>query len=82
MSFSVHIDPEDLARQQLAAAVPSTPVTIPSLDDSEDGPDDNAVPSHHGARDSRQTARQRSERDRAGRAAGASGGRTYAFRRS
>jgi hypothetical protein len=82
MCFSVHIDPEDLARQQLAAAVPSAPVTIPSLDDSEDGPDDGAVPAHHGARDSRQAARQRSERDRAGRAAGAAGGRTYAFRRS
>lgn len=37
---------------------------------------------HHGAADSRQAARQRSEQARAGRAAGASGGRSYAFRRS
>ncbi|MCY1138475.1 hypothetical protein OWR29_10745 [Actinoplanes sp. Pm04-4] len=37
---------------------------------------------HHGAGDERQAARQRSEQARAGRAAGAGGGRSYAFRRS
>ena len=37
---------------------------------------------HHGARDERLAARQRSERERSGRAAGAVGGRSYAFRRS
>jgi hypothetical protein len=75
MSFSVHIDPDDLARQQLAADLSSTEVALPAQ------PDDKA-PAHHGASDSRQAARQRSERDHAGRAAGASGGRSYAFRRS
>ena len=75
MSFSVHIDPDDLARQQLAAGLSPAEVVLHAH------PDDTA-PAHHGAADSRQAARQRSERDRAGRAAGASGGRTYAFRRS
>ncbi|MEU4428373.1 hypothetical protein AB0F81_47795 [Actinoplanes sp. NPDC024001] len=37
---------------------------------------------HHGARDGRQAARERSGRARSGRAAGAAGGRSYAFRRS
>lgn len=75
MSFSVHIDPDELARQELAAGVSSASVTLP-------GSESGSSPAHHGATDTRQAARQRSERDRAGRAAGASGGRTYAFRRS
>jgi hypothetical protein len=75
MSFSVHIDPDDLARQELAAGVSSAAVALP-------GHESDKAPAHHGASDSRQAARQRSERDRAGRAAGASGGRSYAFRRS
>jgi hypothetical protein len=37
---------------------------------------------HHGAGDGKQAARQRSEQARSGRAAGAVGGRSYAFRRS
>jgi hypothetical protein len=74
MSFSVHLDPDELARQELAARV-SSPLV------SRTGRPDEA-PAHHGAADNRQAARQRSERDRAERAAGASGGRSYAFRRS
>jgi hypothetical protein len=77
MGFSVHVDPDDLARQQLAAGLSAPAVQAPGHRDAE-GPE----AAHHGARDSRQAARQRSERDRAGRAAGASGGRSYAFRRS
>jgi hypothetical protein len=75
MSFSVHIDPDDLARQELAAGIASAAV---ALGDHQEG----RAPARHGASDSRQAARQRSERDHAGRAAGASGGRSYAFRRS
>jgi len=75
MSFSVHIDPDDLARQELAAGLSSAEVTLP-------GQEAGRAPAHHGAADGRQAARQRSERDHAGRAAGASGGRSYAFRRS
>ncbi|MEV6847748.1 hypothetical protein [Actinoplanes sp. NPDC051411] len=75
MSFSVHVDPDDLARQELAAGLSSAPVALP-------GPESDKAPAHHGATDSRQAARQRSERDHAGRATGASGGRSYAFRRS
>jgi hypothetical protein len=75
MSFSVHIDPDDLARQQLAAGLSSATVSLP-------GQPDVKAPAHHGASDGRQAARERSERDHAGRAAGAAGGRSYAFRRS
>lgn len=75
MSFSVHIDPDDLARQELAAGVSAATVELPGHPDAK-------APAHHGASDTRQAARDRSERDRAGRAAGASGGRSYAFRRS
>jgi hypothetical protein len=75
MGFSVHVDPDDLARQQLAASVSSS-VRLPGHRD------ESRSPAHHGADDDRQAARQRSGRDHAGRAAGASGGRSYAFRRS
>jgi hypothetical protein len=74
--FTVHVNPDDLARQDLAAAV-----SVPSLPTAE-GEDHPESPAHHGAGDARQAARQQSERDRAGRAAGAVGGRSYAFRRS
>lgn len=75
MGFSVHVNPEDLARQELAAGLssPAAPVA---------GRRDASAPVHHGASDRRQAARQRSGRDHAGRAAGAPGGRSYAFRRS
>jgi hypothetical protein len=77
MGFSVHIDPDELTRQQLAAGLSARPVEVPGHRAAE-GPD----ATHHGARDARQAARERSERDRSGRAAGAAGGRSYAFRRS
>jgi len=75
MSFSVHIDPDDLARRQLAAGLSSASAEPTSRTGGQ-------APAHHGASDDRQAARQRSGRARAGRAAGASGGRSYAFRRS
>ena len=72
--FTVHPDDDDLARQELAAAVPSLPAPERSTGKS--------AGEHHGARDGRQAARQQSERARSGRASGAGGGRSYAFRRS
>jgi hypothetical protein len=77
--FTVHVDPDDLARLEVAAAV-----SLPSAAGAEAGrPEpDRTTADHHGARDARLAARQRSGRDRAGRAAGAGGGRSYAFRRS
>lgn len=77
MGFSVHVDPDDFAKQDLAAGLSPDPVAIPGHRAAE-----GLDAGHHGARDTRQAARDRSERDRSGRAAGASGGRTYAFRRS
>jgi hypothetical protein len=77
MGFSVHIDPDDLARQQLTADLSAPPAELAGHRAAE-----GLDAAHHGARDNRQAARQRSERDHAGRAAGASGGRSYAFRRS
>ena len=78
--FSIHVDPEDLARQDLAAAVP-----LPSLSGAGSGPEpagDSTTTAKHGARDERLAARRDSERKRSGKAAGAAGGRSYAFRRS
>ncbi|MEU8239848.1 hypothetical protein AB0C07_16515 [Actinoplanes missouriensis] len=69
------MDLDDLTRAEIAAAVQRT-TTAAEEDHS------SAEIAHHGARDPRQAARDRSGRDRAGRAAGASGGRSYAFRRS
>jgi hypothetical protein len=72
--FSVQIDPEQL---DLAA------IRAPRNDATPSHPAPAAVEAtHHGARDGRQAARRRSEKDRAGRAAGAGSGRSYAFRRS
>ncbi|GAB2566226.1 hypothetical protein Aab01nite_46560 [Paractinoplanes abujensis] len=64
-----------------------TPDDMPSLpglagDSAEANRKPAAGAKHHGATDERQAARQRSERAHAGRAAGAGGGRSYAFRRS
>lgn len=70
--FTVHLEPDDLAVSELTPALPGA--THP------DSREKNAE--HHGAHDERQAARQRSERARAGRAAGAGRGRSYAFRRS
>jgi hypothetical protein len=76
--FSVHVDPDDLARRDLSAAV-SLPGAVTGVPDQQSSIDDTAA--RHGARDGRLAARQRSERDRAGRATGGSN-RSYAFRRS
>jgi hypothetical protein len=75
--FSVHLNLDEIAKRDIAAAL--RPATGPGAAD-----DAQAVPAatHHGARDARQAARDRSGRDRAGRAGNASGGRSYAFRRS
>jgi hypothetical protein len=76
-SFSVHVERDDLVKLQLAAGLPRPAGAI------TDHPQEPAADAaHHGARDGRQAARERSGRDRSGRAAGAAGGRTYAFRRS
>ena len=78
--FTVHVDPDVLARQDLSVAVP-----VPTSG-TEDG--DRAArvagtaDEHHGAHDGRQAARQQSGRARSGRASGTGGGRAYAFRRS
>ena len=76
--FSVHVDPDDLARRHLKAAV-----SLPSA--ATGGPGQQAATgdtaAHHGARDARLAARRRSDRDHAGRATGGSA-RSYAFRRS
>ncbi|MEU8228875.1 hypothetical protein AB0C12_04625 [Actinoplanes sp. NPDC048967] len=76
--FSVHVDPDDLARRHLTAAV--------SLPDTVTGPADQptatgGTAARHGLRDARVAARLRSDRDHAGRATGGSA-RSYAFRRS
>ena len=77
--FSVRVDQDELDRQDLAAGLAVPSVTGASDDRPAAAGLDAA---HHGARDARQAARERSERDHAGRAAGAAGGRAYAFRRS
>ncbi|MEV0897413.1 hypothetical protein [Actinoplanes sp. NPDC049802] len=74
--FSVHLNLDEIAQRDIAAAL--RPAT------STDGADESAdqVAAHHGARDARQAARDRSGRARSGRASQSSGGRSYAFRRS
>ena len=76
--FSVHVDPDDLARRDLTAAV-SMAAAVTGTTDQHPAAGDTAV--RHGARDARLAARQRSDRDHAGRAGGGSA-RSYAFRRS
>jgi hypothetical protein len=76
--FSVHLDPDDLARQDIAAAVSRPAVTGAGTGRSGD----SAAIDHRGARDGRLAARQRSERERSSRASGTGSGRSYAFRRS
>ncbi|GGN66993.1 hypothetical protein GCM10010112_29990 [Actinoplanes lobatus] len=73
--FSVHPNLDEIAERDIAAALrPAVP------GGTADHPSDQAA--HHGAGDSRQASRERSGRARAGRAGQASGGRSYAFRRS
>jgi hypothetical protein len=74
--FTVHVDPDALARPTLAAVVPRP--SVAARDDRAGAAPDT----RHGARDARAAADQRSKRERAGRAAGAATGRSYAFRRS
>ena len=76
--FSVHVDPDDLARRDLAAAVSRS---APPAGGPGQQPATGDPAARHGLRDARQAARRRSDRDHAGRAAGGSG-RSYAFRRS
>ncbi|GLY00075.1 MULTISPECIES: hypothetical protein [Actinoplanes] len=76
--FSVHLNLDDLARRDIAAALHRTA----QPDDTSTGQPSDADSAHHGARDSRQAARRQSGRDRSGRAASAGSGRSYAFRRS
>lgn len=73
--FTVKIDLDDLARRDLTDAV-AMPSAIEGTKSSR------GKRAHHGAGDDRMAARQRSERERANRASGAAGGRSYAFRRS
>ncbi|GAA0475855.1 hypothetical protein Aca07nite_79030 [Actinoplanes capillaceus] len=74
--FSVHPNLDEIVERDIAAALrPATP------GGSADHPSDHAA-AHHGAGDSRQASRERSGRARSGRAGQASGGRSYAFRRS
>ncbi|WP_250002623.1 hypothetical protein [Actinoplanes sp. M2I2] len=68
--FTVQLNPDDLAVTAFAAAL------------SRPERSRRGAAEHHGAHDERQAARQRSERARAGRASGATTGRSYAFRRS
>jgi hypothetical protein len=76
--FTVHVDPDELARRDLAAAV-----HLPTVGDAG-GPDQtgSTAAEHHGARDASLAARQRSEQERSSRAPRAGSGRSYAFRRS
>ena len=73
--FSVHIDRDDLAKQDIAAAL-----ARPAKGGETDGRPGPTGAGHHGARDTRQAARGRAERDHARVGAGKS--RSYAFRRS
>jgi hypothetical protein len=72
--FTVHVDQDEMTKLDLAAAL-SRPI---ATDHSTAQP----IPVHRGAHDGRQAARQRSDRDHAGRASGTGSARSYAFRRS
>lgn len=72
--FSVHVDPTALAEQDLAASL--------KPENRAERRSPAGAAAHHGLSDDRQAARGRSDRARSGRAAGAAGGRSYAFRRS
>jgi hypothetical protein len=76
-TFTVHVDPDDLARQNLAAAV-----ALPSVTDGDPDRRGATPAERHGARDERVAARLQSERERSSRASGVGHGRSYVFRRS
>jgi hypothetical protein len=72
-SFSVHVDPDDLARAELTAAVPVPPAADPA----------RLRPTGTARTDTgRPDAARRSEPTRAGRTAAGGRSRSYAFRRS
>jgi hypothetical protein len=74
--FSVHVDQDDLAEQDLAAALrPAQPGAAAGRKQP------TGLDAHHGAHDERQAARGRAEKDHA-RGAGSGKARSYAFRRS
>ncbi|GIF36860.1 hypothetical protein Axi01nite_11710 [Actinoplanes xinjiangensis] len=73
----MHLNLDEIAQRDIAAALRPA-AGSGAADDQQTVP----AATHHGARDARQAARDRSGRDRAGRAGNASGGRSYAFRRS
>jgi hypothetical protein len=73
--FSVHIDQDDLAKQDLAAALPRRPGA--TAHNGEPAP----VAAHHGNADRAAAARQSSERGHA-RTPAAGKARSYTFRRS
>ena len=77
--FTVHVDPDELARRNLAGSVPRPVSDSPEAGSAGAG---SAATDKHGTRDERLAARQRSERDHAGRASGTGSSRSYAFRRS
>ncbi|SDS15875.1 hypothetical protein [Actinoplanes derwentensis] len=72
--FSVHLNLDEIAARDIAAALHPTMPPGPDKDHST-----GSAAAHHGAGDERQAARERSGRARANRS---SGGRGYAFRRS
>lgn len=74
-SFTVHVDPDALAREELAA------VPLPAVAPSASAGIFRAAGDHPRAAGSRDAAR-RSDGARAPRAAGAGRSRSYAFRRS
>jgi hypothetical protein len=76
-SFAVRVDQDDLAKQDLAAALTRQPATRPDQPAAVQAAVDAA---HHGARDNKQATRGRTERDHARNSGGKS--RSYAFRRS
>ena len=75
-AFSVHVNQDDLALSTLSSHGPSTDGDLADRPAIAAGLD----AAHHGARDARQAARGRSERDHA--RAGGGRSRSYAFRRS
>ena len=80
--FSVHVDQDDLTKQDFAAALtgPATAGHRGAANGRSAGAASGET-GHHGARDARQTSRSRSERDHA-RVGGGGKSRSYAFRRS
>ena len=76
-SFSVRVDQDDLAKLDLAAGLARTTATSAS---GTPGQASSVDAAHHGARDARQAARDRADRDHARNGGGKS--RSYAFRRS